>query len=202
MIIALFVISMIHLLVSCHGEAPFPDESTPKYQKISVQELQIFLDGLIPRGIAICDLMRCFQVDDTPEKKVILYESEYFPAEIEGYSSTDDIKREITEVFSKAFAQNHLTFHYFEDENYGPKFIDYENQLYLNIDKGDFGAMVVWPTETLQIVYQSEVEIVVSMERYYIIVDDEKSESERKELRLIKEDGQWKIDSSLMRWTD
>ena len=65
---------------------------------------------------------------------------------------------------------------------------------------GDYGGQIVWPTDSLKIVQQSESEIVVSMDVYTIIVDDIRGDADTTELTLKKEDGKWKINSTLHCW--
>ena len=170
-------------------------QSCQKLSNVGLKEneIKILLENLIPRGIKIHDLMR-FSIEYSPINKINMYNNDYCEV-INGYSNTNEIKNELKSVFTEKIVEKEFNNYFNSSNGVGPKFIDFEGKLYINMEFGDYGGQIVWLVKEMMIIQQNKEIIVLKIPVYYIAYEGSEKNIEIRELTLKKENETWKLDS-------
>jgi hypothetical protein len=156
-------------------------------------EIEILIEKLLIKGIKLHNLLRFDGVEISEDSKINMYNTEFCEV-IGGYSSTSEIKKDLNSIFTKEVIEKNFIEYFNINNGIGPKFIDFENKLYINMGYGDYGGRIVWLTEKMKIANQNGKIIKLKIPVYYIAYEGSENEIETREISLKKEDGIWKLD--------
>lgn len=208
-VILLIVILAAIVAVSCQTAKTTQQDSTIVQEDSNLQEVQGILSDLVPKGV---DIYQVFS--DPPDSypsdgKIQLYGVEFRLANLEKYSSVQDIEKAIYDVYTKRAADFYFIDVYLENPHSIPSFADVDGRLYVNFEVMLHYIPVVWDISNAKIVYYNEKSITVEMPMWYDYQISAEANNTRldeiynrtpktRHITIIKEDGQWKLDSALI----
>lgn len=161
-------------------------EDTARYEK---EDLLPVVTELISKGEEVYDLF--FEGNLPVEEEQKKEDSSFCPVISDQFRSIDDLKTFTESVFTKSFATG--TFYSSCIEGDYPVYKMIDGKLCRNIDVGGLNRQIQWLPDTMEIVTQAENTIKITMDATLPT-----SERVEKELTLVRENGEWRLDSSLI----
>lgn len=188
--VMLLLFSMVFLFSSC---------DVYNANKLDEKEVKTLLEELLPVGL---DVTYVFFMEDSlecnkdPRTKL---NNDYYLVVSDKFKSISDIKAYTESVFKKEFAQEYFYRDAFDDEP--PKFIEKDNKLYADLYIWGIGNdLKEYNLDKLEIISQTDDEIVVATEYIYGYYDDDGIPFDEKEMFNIclkKENDKWLLNSKV-----
>lgn len=161
-------------------------EDAARYEK---EDLLPVVTELISKGEEVYDLF--FEGNLPVEEDQKKEGSSFCPVMSDQFRSIDDLKTFTESVFTKSFAAG--TFYSSCIEGDYPVYKMIDGRLCRNIDVSGLNRQIQWLSDTMEIITQAENTIKISMD-----VALSTGKTLEKELTLVKENGEWRLDSSLI----
>lgn len=213
-IIIATVILFALFATSCQTAKTTQQDSTKVQEDSDLQAVQVILSDLIPKGADIFNLFSQ-PPDAYPSDGIIqLYGVEFRLANLEKYSSVQDIEKAIYDVYTKRAADYYFINVFLENPSetahWIPSFADFDGRLYVDCSGWNSTEPVVWDIVNAKIVYKNEKSITVEMPMWYdyqFSAEDKNTKLYEstfnrtpinRHITIIKEDGKWKLDSALI----